>query len=143
VIQVSFNGSRHTSVKKYKTKTRAMNSIRVWFQRNEGYVVFFQPELPPTYYHSLQELPAASEKQCRDFYKSAKWVKLRDEVLEESDKHCSWCGRGNEHGVYMVVDHIKPRATNPHLELAKSNLHVLCNECHAGKQELFDDDVTH
>jgi hypothetical protein len=30
------------------------------------------------------------------------------------------CGRGPEQGVWLNVDHIKPRATHPHLALSVS-----------------------
>lgn len=141
MIQVSFNGAKRSSVRKYKTKTRAMSSIRIWFQNNVGHVVFYQPELPPTYYHSLDELPAIHVRQPKDFYKSAKWLKLRAEVLLESDRHCAWCGRGVEHGTQLEVDHIKPRSKFPHLELVKSNLQVLCKDCNLGKSDLFEENL--
>lgn len=43
------------------------------------------------------------------------------------------CGRTPADGVKICVDHIKPRALYPALELEESNLQVLCNDCNMGK----------
>lgn len=70
----------------------------------------------------------------RDFYSSLEWKQLRYQVLFESNGCCRACGRSNrKHGVILHVDHIKPRSRFPKLELEKSNLQVLCEDCNYGK----------
>jgi 5-methylcytosine-specific restriction endonuclease McrA len=43
------------------------------------------------------------------------------------------CGRGPKQGVWLNVDHIKPRKTHPHLALSVENCQILCSECNKGK----------
>jgi 5-methylcytosine-specific restriction endonuclease McrA len=37
------------------------------------------------------------------------------------------------HGVRIVVDHIRPVRTRPHLRLKLTNLQILCDACNVGK----------
>jgi len=67
------------------------------------------------------------------FYDSEPWQRLRYEALKRSDGKCALCGRGKSEGVILHVDHIKPRALFPSLELELSNLQVLCQPCNRGK----------
>lgn len=76
-----------------------------------------------------------------DFYRSPAWRELRFEALKGSNGCCSLCGRSNRlHGVILHVDHIKPRSTNPELELTLSNLQVMCEDCNMGKGSRDDTD---
>jgi len=43
------------------------------------------------------------------------------------------CGQAANQGKKLHVDHIKPRHLFPDLELVKSNLQVLCEDCNLGK----------
>jgi 5-methylcytosine-specific restriction endonuclease McrA len=43
------------------------------------------------------------------------------------------CGRGLKPGVWLNVDHIKPRKTHPHVSLDMNNLQILCHECDKGQ----------
>lgn len=68
------------------------------------------------------------------FFNSAKWQRLRYQVLLASNGCCVLCGRSTrEHGVILHVDHIKPRSRFPNLALERSNLQVLCGDCNLGK----------
>lgn len=72
------------------------------------------------------------EKKEDHFYESAAWRELRYEVLKERGARCDCCGaRGGV--VQLHVDHIKPRSLYPKLELERSNLQVLCEDCNLGK----------
>ena len=68
------------------------------------------------------------------FYLTREWRTLRWEVLSTSDGKCVMCGATKKSsGKSMHVDHIHPRSAFPHLELSKSNLQVLCEDCNIGK----------
>ncbi len=95
---------------------------------------------------SLGESPRQRRKrqQVRDelkragrvepFYLTEEWRALRYSVLRQSDGCCTLCGRSKPiHGVTLHVDHIKPRSRYPELELTRSNLQVLCEDCNLGK----------
>jgi hypothetical protein len=75
------------------------------------------------------------------FYDSRPWRDVRYRALKLSDGCCVLCGRSRrEHGVVLHVDHIKPRSKHPALELALSNLQVLCEDCNLGKSNRDDTD---
>jgi 5-methylcytosine-specific restriction endonuclease McrA len=70
----------------------------------------------------------------REFLGSYEWAQVRYQVLlTYRDRACMACGRGPKPGVWLNVDHIKPRATHPHLALGISNCQILCNLCNKGK----------
>lgn len=71
---------------------------------------------------------------CKDsFYESWAWKRVRYEALKIHGARCMLCGATKESGAVICVDHIKPRALFPQLELEQSNLQVLCNDCNMGK----------
>ncbi|MEI9535768.1 HNH endonuclease [Enterobacter cancerogenus] len=51
---------------------------------------------------------------------------------------CRACGVTAQHGVVMLVDHIKPRSKFPHLALEINNLQVLCEDCNKAKSNTDD-----
>jgi 5-methylcytosine-specific restriction endonuclease McrA len=70
----------------------------------------------------------------REFLDTYEWAKVRYQVLlKYRDKPCMACGRGPKQGIWLNVDHIKPRKTHPHLSLDINNLQILCHECNKGK----------
>jgi 5-methylcytosine-specific restriction enzyme A len=85
--------------------------------------------------HDLSEKEAAfiASKEWLETYE---WRQCRYQVLEKIDGRCECCGR-NRHqlpnGVYLNVDHIKPRRTHPWLATNIRNLQVLDGECNHGK----------
>ncbi len=72
-------------------------------------------------------------KQNINFYESDEWRALRYRVLVHYGRRCMCCGMTPADGKKMHVDHIKPRSRFPELELAFSNLQVLCEDCNLGK----------
>lgn len=70
-------------------------------------------------------------EQVSDFYKSVEWAELRYRAIRRYGRRCMACGR-KDCGV-IVVDHIKPVRTHPHLRLKFSNLQMLCGLCNRGK----------
>ena len=74
------------------------------------------------------------------FYESPRWLDLRYRVLNKSGGCCKLCGCRASADNPLQVDHIKPRSKFPHLELAESNLQVLCRNCNQGKSNKDDTD---
>jgi 5-methylcytosine-specific restriction enzyme A len=86
-----------------------------------------------------------TEKEYRDEYgrpSAAKrgyghsWRKKREEVIQRDKGKCSKCrkavrGRGNKQ-----VDHITPKSRKG--EDSKSNLRLLCGDCHRKKTAKYD-----
>lgn len=83
------------------------------------------------YFQSLraQTKKAKKQKPRDEFYMSWEWKRARYEVLKKYGPKCMCCGSTDR----IVVDHIKPRAKYPDLELNLDNLQVLCNDCNMGK----------
>jgi 5-methylcytosine-specific restriction endonuclease McrA len=70
----------------------------------------------------------------REFLDTYEWAEVRYRVLlKYRDRPCMACGRGPKQGVWLHVDHIKPRKTHPHLALDINNLQILCGCCNKGK----------
>jgi 5-methylcytosine-specific restriction endonuclease McrA len=76
----------------------------------------------------------------KEFYTTRLWRDLRYDVLRENAAkqpdgrpHCELCAAGAKAGRPLHVDHIRPRSFFPWLELDKSNLQVLCDDCNIGK----------
>jgi 5-methylcytosine-specific restriction protein A len=67
-----------------------------------------------------------------DFYRRKKWRNLRAYHLQ-SQPLCVECEKKGRLITATVVDHIKSRRTNRHLELDENNLQSLCESCHNSK----------
>ncbi len=63
--------------------------------------------------------------------------KLRYEVLKRDNFRCVLCGRGQNDGVKLHADHIRPIAKGGKTVL--SNLRTLCEDCNRGKSDSFDE----
>lgn len=74
-----------------------------------------------------------SEAELRAFYRSPEWKRLRYAALARYGRKCLCCGATSGHGIRIVVDHIRPVRTYPHLRLKISNLQTLCDACNVGK----------
>ena len=61
---------------------------------------------------------------------------LRYDVMRRDGFHCVLCGRGQEDGVKLHVDHIVPVAKGGRTE--RSNLRTLCEDCNRGKRDKYD-----
>lgn len=83
---------------------------------------------------TIQRQPAPKKARANvRFYESDEWRALRYRVLVHYGRRCMCCGVTPADGKKMHVDHIKPRSRFPELELAFSNLQVLCEDCNLGK----------
>lgn len=89
----------------------------------------------------MEKLMSKAKARCTDydyivsnaFLKSYEWSQARYSAIVASKGKCVCCGKSPEHGIYLCVDHIKPRRLFPELALKLNNLQVLCNECNQGK----------
>ena len=87
--------------------------------------------------------PKSKPVKAKDsFYNSWEWKAVRYEALLLHGRRCQCCGWSPKDGGdgYLVVDHIKPRARYPKLELCLDNLQVLCNDCNMGKSRKHEHD---
>lgn len=77
----------------------------------------------------------------KDFYQSWEWQAARFVALKRHGRKCQCCGWSpSDGGSFLVVDHIKPIRTHPHLALDPENHQVLCNNCNMGKSWHHTDD---
>jgi 5-methylcytosine-specific restriction endonuclease McrA len=108
------------------------------------YLTHSEMALPPAERKRLRQIRRqerlSSKEKYNAFYVSAEWRELRYKVLRRFDFTCLACGR-KPPAVVLHVDHIKPRIKYPELELAMSNLQVLCADCNVGKKHYFEDDL--
>lgn len=87
---------------------------------------------------SVKSAPTKDEKL--EFYASWGWRTLRMKILKEFGRKCMCCGASPDHGVRIVVDHIKPLSLHWDKRLDPDNLQVLCDECNQGKGNWCKDD---
>jgi 5-methylcytosine-specific restriction endonuclease McrA len=89
----------------------------------------------------LQRQQAASwqrdNPEERAFYKTARWQRLRMQVLIRDLFTCQWpgCGRVVAQTSQLVADHIIPVRADPSLKWDESNLRCLCAACHNGPRQ--------
>ena len=81
----------------------------------------------------LAEIRRSQIEEREQFYSSAEWQLLRNQVLAESTHICNNCGRKIRKARDVTVDHIKPRSKYPDLSLKRENLMVLCRSCNSSK----------
>ncbi|WEV36226.1 HNH endonuclease signature motif containing protein [Lactobacillus sp. ESL0677] len=91
-------------------------------------------------YNRLKRDPIANQ-----FYHSKEWRQLSDRLRKQSFYTCQVCGRTKDGSSMLVVDHIIPLKVQPSLRLTRSNLWVLCKECHYWKtkleQKIYSDSI--
>jgi len=85
-----------------------------------------------------KERPIKNVRTKKDFYSSRLWKILRYQAFEKYGNKCQCCGGTPKDDLTMHVDHVKPRSTNPELELDINNLQVLCEDCNVGKLNQWD-----
>lgn len=73
----------------------------------------------------------------RAWYKTARWLKLRQVILLRDLYRCQMCGRVSSTG--MVVDHVRPHRGDEHLFWDEGNLQVLCGSpCHSKHKQALE-----
>jgi 5-methylcytosine-specific restriction protein A len=71
----------------------------------------------------------------RAWYKTARWQRLRWQVLVEGQFRCARCGTLEGDTAQLVADHIEPHRGDAGLFWDQGNLQVLCAPCHAGPKQ--------
>lgn len=76
---------------------------------------------------------SAEAREWRKLYKSARWSRLRQRVLD-ADPLCRYCIEAEVVEEATVVDHIKPHKGDPELFWDVNNLQPLCAGCHDSRK---------
>jgi 5-methylcytosine-specific restriction enzyme A len=76
--------------------------------------------------------PAARQAD-KNFYSSARWIRLRNLVRAE-EPLCRGCLKQGRVAATEHVDHIVDRKRAPQLAYERSNLQGLCKGCHNAKR---------
>lgn len=73
----------------------------------------------------------------RAFLKTARWQRLRWDVLVRDEFTCQWpgCGRIVVDTSKLVADHIVPVRIDPARKWDPDNLQCLCDTCHSGPKQ--------
>jgi len=123
----------HHMVSEMEGRPMGRNAALTWLKTE-----FAKPE------NSKIQLPKISRARgvsSKAFYASDAWRSIRFTALKAADGCCVLCGRSKrEHGIVLHVDHSKPRSLHPELELDRTNLQVLCEDCNLGKSNRCDRD---
>lgn len=70
------------------------------------------------------------QKRINAFYKSDEWKELCKEILSNTSR-CQLCGDDKSK---LFCSHINPIGDNWDHRLDKTNIEVLCEDCHTGKK---------
>ena len=85
------------------------------------------------FYDEMRSLEKCKKMNADEFYASWEWKRVRYEALKRHGAKCMLCGATANDGARICVDHIKPRAKYPELQIDIMNLQILCNDCNMGK----------
>lgn len=71
----------------------------------------------------------------RTWYSTARWARLRAQVLREALFTCVRCGHGTADTSRLVCDHVEPHRGRAALFWDRANLQCLCKPCHDGAKQ--------
>ncbi len=71
----------------------------------------------------------------RNWYKLARWARLRAKVLLRDGYQCAMCSAVESNTANLVADHIKPHRGDPALFWDEANIQTLCKPCHDGPKQ--------
>lgn len=74
----------------------------------------------------------------RAWYKTARWQRLRWQVLVRDLFTCAMCGRVEAETRRLVADHVVPHRGDEALFWAEANLQCLCAPCHDGAKQRIE-----
>lgn len=74
----------------------------------------------------------------RAWYKTARWGKLRWQVLTEAMFTCAMCGRVEGDTSKLVADHIAPHRGNEALFWDETQIQCLCKSCHDSTKQALE-----
>lgn len=78
------------------------------------------------------------QKDYASYQRSLLTPSLRYDIMKRDGFRCTICGRGQEDGVKLHVDHIKPVSKGG--ETTPNNLRTLCQDCNLGKSDKYSED---
>ena len=82
---------------------------------------------------ATRQLPFHND--AADYERSLLTPKLRYDILRRDGFRCTICGRGQEDGVKLHIDHIKPVSKGG--RTTPDNLRTLCQDCNLGKSDSY------
>jgi 5-methylcytosine-specific restriction endonuclease McrA len=74
-------------------------------------------------------------REDRGWYKTARWQRLRWQVLVRARFTCAMCGRLEADTARLVADHVVPHRGRAALFWDDANLQCLCKPCHDGAKQ--------
>lgn len=74
-----------------------------------------------------------NKRQQYNFYRTRRWVHLRQRVLEEQHYLCQYCKADGRVTQGKTVDHVRPLELFPNDGASIENLSVICGSCHTLK----------
>lgn len=77
-----------------------------------------------------------------NFYKTARWLRVRERVLRRDDYMCRECRRYGKTTAATTVHHVYPREQYPELRYSANNLISLCAACHNAMHNRDDNSLT-
>lgn len=75
------------------------------------------------------------EQAIRKQYKTARWQRLRWQVLVDGLFTCAMCQRVEADTSQLVADHVVPHRGDEGLFWDRGNLQCLCKACHDGTKQ--------
>ena len=80
-------------------------------------------------------LAVSSPHGWKAVYKSGRWEKKREQILQRDHYACQECRRHGRYRRANTVHHIRHLKDAPELALEDSNLESLCRDCHEAIHE--------
>lgn len=80
----------------------------------------------------------AKHSPYRKWYNTARWQKLRWQVLVDAMFTCAMCGRMEAQSRNLVCDHITPHRGDEALFWDRSGLQCLCKSCHDSRKQAME-----
>lgn len=71
----------------------------------------------------------------RQWYGTARWQRLRWQVLVDARFTCARCARIEGNTAFLVADHVVPHRDDPQLFWDRGNLQCLCKRCHDSEKQ--------
>ena len=91
--------------------------------------------------------PVQHSQPWKAWYKTARWRRLREQVLIRDAYTCKAChrvlGGKSPEPDSPVVDHIRPHRGDERLFWVKTNLQALCAGCHNGHKQRLEQESLH
>lgn len=74
----------------------------------------------------------------RKWYRTARWARLRWQVLTDALFTCAFCGRAEADTSQLIGDHIIPHKGDEAMFFDRANVQCLCAPCHNGTKQRME-----